>query len=374
MINFRSKLDRNIPQVQKKLLTTFVIMFLIICLFLISSHHFLKKQVNNRTGINIPNGINSLEKIKLGGIDQWILIRGWNRSNPVLLFLHGGPGAPLFTYARDIGVKAKLEQHFTLVYWEQRATGKSFSLSIPEESMTIEQLVSDASELTQILKDRFKVPKIFLVGRSWGSLIGLLTAKRYPELFYAYIGIGQIVDPLENDRISYQYTIEIAERSGNEKALNDLRNIGEPPFNFKELIIQRKWLTKFYKNMMAEKFNNKPQNHLKKLLSTPEYSLIDIIKMGLDPFFSIKHLWNDKFYKTNLFEQIPQIEVPVFFLAGRYDYFTPSEIVENYYHKLTSSKGKHIIWFEKSGHYPELEEPKKFYDVMINKVLREISD
>ncbi|MBC8484611.1 MAG: alpha/beta hydrolase [Bacteroidetes bacterium] len=374
MINFRSKSDRNITQVQKTLLTTFVTIFLIICLSLIISHHFLKKQVNDRTGINTPNGINSLEKIKLGGIDQWILIRGWNRSNPVLLFLHGGPGAPLFTYARDIGVKAKLERHFTLVYWEQRATGKSFSLSIPEESMTIEQLVSDAFELTEILKDRFKVPKIFLVGRSWGSLIGLLTAKRYPELFYAYIGIGQIVDPLENDRISYRYTIGIAERSGNEEALNDLRNIGEPPFNFKELIIQRKWLTEFYKNMMAEKFNNNPQNHLKILLSTPEYSLIDILKMGLDPFFSIKHLWNDKFYKTNLFEQIPQIEVPVFFLAGRYDYFTPSEIVENYYHKLTSSKGKHIIWFEKSGHYPELEEPKKFYEIMINKVLREISD
>lgn len=374
MINFRSKSDRNITQVQKKLLTTFVTIFLIICLSLIISHHFLKKQVNDRTEINTPNGINSLEKIKLGGIDQWILIRGWNRSNPVLLFLHGGPGAPLFTYARDIGVKAKLEQHFTVVYWEQRATGKSFSLSIPEESMTIEQLVSDAFELTQILKDRFKVPKIFLVGRSWGTLIGLLTAKRYPELFYAYIGIGQIVDPLENDRISYRYTSEIAERLGNEEALNDLRNIGEPPFNFIELIIQRKWLTKFYKNMMAEKFNNKPQNHLKKLLSTPEYSLIDILKMGMDPFFSIKHLWNDKFYKTNLFEQIPQIEVPVFFLAGRYDYFTPSEIVENYYHKLSSSKGKHIIWFEKSGHYPEVEEPKKFYEIMINKVLREISD
>ena len=369
MLKFKPKLLSNISVIQKWVIPTILIFFIVLWTGFFAYHKYLQNQVKKRTDIIKPKGINSLEKINLGGIDQWVLIRGWEKSNPVLLFLHGGPGAPLFTYAREIGVTAKLEQHFVMVYWEQRGTGKSFSHSIPLESMTIEQLISDTFELSKILIDRFKVHRIYIVGRSWGSLIGLFTAKRHPELFYAYIGIGQMVYPLENDSISYQYTLKIAERFRNEEALKDLKKIGDPPYGYEELIIQRKWLTGFYEVMMAEKFNKKRINYRKKLLSTPEYSLIDIFKMGMDPFFSIKCLWNNEFYKVNLFNEVPQIGIPVFFLAGRYDYFTPSEIIENYYQKLHASKGKYFIWFELSGHYPELEEPEKFNDVMVNKIL-----
>ena len=369
MVEFKPKLLSNISSIQKWVIPIILIFFIVLWTGFFAYHKYLQNQVKKRTDIIKPKGINSLEKINLGGIDQWVLIRGWEKSNPVLLFLHGGPGAPLFTYAREIGVTAKLEQHFVMVYWEQRGTGKSFSHSIPLESMTIEQLISDTFELSKILIGRFKVPRIYIVGRSWGSLIGLFTAKRHPELLYAYIGIGQMVYPLENDSISYQYTLKIAERFRNEEALKDLKKIGDPPYGYEELIIQRKWLTGFYEVMMAEKFNKKRVNYRKKLLSTPEYSLIDIFKMGMDPFFSIKCLWNSEFYKVNLFNEVPQIGIPVFFLAGRYDYFTPSEIIENYYQKLHASKGKYFIWFEHSGHYPELEEPEKFHDVMVNKIL-----
>ncbi|MCH7732242.1 MAG: alpha/beta hydrolase [Candidatus Marinimicrobia bacterium] len=353
--------------IQIPILASFVVLWL--SLFIYQKH--LQNRVKEETTIITPDGINSLEKITLGGIDQWVLIRGWSKSNPVLLFLHGGPGAPLFTYAREIGVKAKLEQHFVMVYWEQRGTGKSFSPNIPEESMTIEQFISDTHELVELLRYRFKAPKIFLVGRSWGSIIGIFTAKRHPELFYAYVGIGQIVNSLENDKISYQFTLETAARLGNEKALKDLEEIGPPPYDYKKLIIQRKWLTEFSKIIMAEKTGKDYpiSNSRIKLLSTPEYSLIDILKMGINPYFSIKHLWDDEYYRINLFEQVPQMELPVYFLAGRYDYFTPSEIVEHYYQKLIAPKGKHFIWFENSGHEPEFEETEKFYDIMVNKVL-----
>jgi len=372
MVKFKPKLLSNITAIQKWVIPIILIFFIALWTGFFAYHKYLQNQVKKRTDITAPNSISSLEKINLGGIDQWVLIRGWEKSNPVLLFLHGGPGAPLFTYAREIGVTAKLEQNFVMVYWEQRGTGKSFSHSIPEESMTIEQLISDTFELSKIMIDRFKVHRIYIVGRSWGSLIGLFTAKRRPELFYAYIGIGQMVYPLENDSISYQYTLKIAERFRNEEALKDLKKIGDPPYGYEELIIQRKWLTGFYEVMMAEKFNKKRINYRKKLLSTPEYSLIDIFKMGTDPFFSIKYLWNNEFYKVNLFNEVPQIGIPVFFLAGRYDYFTPSEIIENYYQKLHASKGKEFIWFEHSGHYPELEEPEKFHDVMVNKILGKV--
>jgi len=372
MVKFKPELLRNISAIQKCVIPIILILFITLWTGFFAYHKYLQNQVKKRTNIITPDGISFFEKINLGGIDQWVLIRGLEKSNPVLLFLHGGPGAPLFTYARDIGVTAKLEQHFVMVYWEQRGTGKSFSHSIPLESMTIEQLISDTFELSKILINRFKVSRIYIFGRSWGSLIGLLTAKRHPELFYAYVGIGQMVYPLENDSISYQYTLKIADKFGNEEALKSLKKIGNPPYNYEEIIIQRKWLTGFYEVMMSEKFNKKRINYRKKLLSTPEYSLIDIFKMGINPFFSIKCLWNDEFYKVNLFNEVPQIGIPVFFLAGRYDYFTPSEIVENYYQKLQASKGKDFIWFERSGHHPELEEPDKFHNVMVNKILGKV--
>jgi len=287
-----------------------------------------------------------------------------------MLFLHGGPGAPLFTYARDVGVKAKLEQHFVMVYWEQRGTGKSYSPSIPVESMRLEQFISDTRELVEKLKQRFNKEKIFLLGRSWGSLIGILCAQRYPGLFYAYIGNGQIVHPLINDKISYEYTLETAVRIGNDKAIEDLKAIGPPPYTYKELAIQRRWLTKFDKESMKQKKGDEYPglSSRKRLLSTPEYSLIDIIIMGLDPYFSTKHLWDEEFYNINLFEQVSSLDVPVYFLAGRYDFFTPSEIVEQYFNILTAPKGKKLIWFENSGHEPEIEEPEKFKDILVNEI------
>jgi len=357
---------------KNKNLLIYLLLFLILWTTFFVYHKYLQNQLKNQTKILTSEGIDSLEKIILGGIEQWILIRGWDRSNPVVLFLHGGPGAPLFTYARDIGVDARLEQHFVMVYWEQRGTGKAFSRSIPKNSMTIEQFVSDSYELSKMLKHRFGVSKIILVARSWGSLIGLMVVHQYPELFYSYVGIGQMIHPLENDKISYECAIKLAQDFGNQKAITELKKVGYPPYGFEKLNIQRRWLTKVYRKLMAEKFNISRPSHWKKLLSTPEYTFMDILKMGFDPDFSARHLWNEEFYQINLFEQIPKIDVPVYFLAGRYDYFTPSEIVEDYYQKLIAPNEKYLIWFKKSGHNPEREEADKFYDVMINKVLAPI--
>ena len=136
-----------------------------------------------------------------------------------------------------------------------------------------------------------------------------------------------------------------------------------------DLLIQRKWLTLFYQKIQPTR--NLP-NYRTKLLSTPEYTLIDILRMGIDPYFAIKHLWNDQFYKMNLFNKISRINIPVCFLAGRHDYFTPSEIVETFFHKLEAPEGKDLIWFEHSGHNPETDEPLKFNHVMIKNVMQKI--
>ena len=358
--------------IRKYYLFIALIVFALLWASLFAYQKYLQNQTRERTDISSINGINSLEKISIGGVEQWILIRGWDQSNPVLLFLHGGPGAPLFSYARRIGFYTGLEENFVMVYWEQRGTGKSFSFSIPEESMTIEQFISDTHELAKILKDRFNVAKIFLVGRSWGSLIGLQTVSHYSELFHAFVGIGQLVQPLLNDSLSYEYTLQLAQRYGDTAEIEELKSIGYPPYNSEKATRQRKWLTKYDELFMREKFNRHRPDYRAHLLSTPEYSLWDVLMMGIDPFYSSRHLWNEKYYQYNLFEQIPEIEIPVYFLHGRYDYFTPGELVEKYYQHLSAPKGKTMIWFEKSGHEPEFHEPGKFRKVMVKEVLKKV--
>ncbi len=357
-----------------KFLIIVFLLFLSFWTFVFLSQQYWQYIAKKNSRIPDSTGINSLEKVTLGGVDQWILIRGLDRSKPVLLFLHGGPGSALFPCARDLGVGLNLEKHVVMVYWEQRGTGKSFSSSIPVGSMTIEQLVNDTVELTHILIERFHKQKIILVGRSFGSLIGIKAAAKHPELYHSYTGIGQMVWPLKNDSLSFDHTMALARQYDNKKAITELQQTGYPPYIPKQLLVQRRWLTVFYDKMMAEKFNIRPRNQWKTLLATPEYTLPDILRMGMDPFFSINHLWNDKFYRINLFVQIPRIETPVYLITGQYDYFTSPDLVTEYYQKLDAPEGKFLIRFEKSGHQPESEQPDKFYDVMVNQVFLNVEE
>ena len=139
-----------------------------------------------------PGGIDRLEQVELGGVRQWISIRAADPHAPVLLFLHGGPGSANLAKLR-LQVP-QLEKHFVVVTWDQRGAGKSASLGFDYSTLSIEQMVSDAHELVTYLKTRFGVEKIYLMGFSWGTVIGLSLADRYPQDFYAYIAVSQIVD------------------------------------------------------------------------------------------------------------------------------------------------------------------------------------
>jgi pimeloyl-ACP methyl ester carboxylesterase len=316
--------------------------------------------------------INSFEKLKIGGIDQWVLVRGQQPEQPLLLILYGGPGVPLFPRVKDFGERVGLERIFTVAYWEQRGTGKSYSSGIPPESMTIEQFVADTLELADYLRSDFAASKICLLGESWGTVIGLLAVARAPECFHAYVGTGQVVHMLEADRISYSFVCQEAARRNNTKALRQLEQIGPPPYGVKEVMIERKWVGAFG----GARHIGKPQSvpgAVLELLKTPQYSWGDILKVALHPFFSLKHLL-DQLYQVNFFEQIPHVDIPVYFLEGRYDYTTPPQVVEKYFERLEAPKGKHFMWFENSAHFAFLEEPEKFYEVMANHVLKEVTE
>jgi pimeloyl-ACP methyl ester carboxylesterase len=323
--------------------------------------------VRRQTRITSANGVESLEKIRLGGVDQWISVRGWNKSNPVMLFLHGGPGAGDIITARNTDIA--LARHFVVVRWDQRGAGKSYSSKIPIDSMNIEQFVSDTIELVERLRDRFNVSRIYLVGHSWGSELGILAVDRHPEYFHSFVGIGQLVDVRENEIISYQFALDKAAESGNQKALRKLKKIGPPPHDYKKLLIQRKWLEKF------------GGVHHKKEISfayfcrigavSPDITLYDGFRYLRGQYFSLEHMWEKELYRINLFTSVPKIDVPIYFFLGRYDYNTPSEIVERYCEQLQAPKGKTVIWFENSAHIIPHEEPELFCDMLVNKVLKE---
>ncbi len=317
-------------------------------------------KIKNADGKVPPNSIASLEKVKIKGIDQCLLIRGHDVNNPLLLFLHGGPGSP------EMGLaylsQRRAEEYFTIVHWDQRGAGKSFSKKIPAETLNVEQFISDTHELVQLLKSRFNKEKIYLLGHSWGSVLGTLVVQRYPDLFHAYIGMGQVVNMIENENISYKYTLDAAKKAGNNKVVNKLETL-DPPYidDIKALRFQRKWLARYGGALHDEK---SMMVMIKKGFLSPEYSLRDLPRFIKGSLRTAKAMW-EELADINFIEQVPELKVPVYFFEGRYDYQVPFELAEKFYEKLKAPKKK-LIWFEKSGHCPNFEEPEKFQDALIS--------
>ncbi|MBW2366610.1 MAG: alpha/beta hydrolase [Deltaproteobacteria bacterium] len=355
-----------IKTVLKYVLIPVLLLCAVIFVFGIAYHSHVQHKFQAETKITASGGTDSLERVTLGGLEQWILLRGHDKTNPVLLFLHGGPGSTMMPWHRTF--HTQLEAHFTVVHWDQRGAGKSFDSDIAPVSMTIEQFISDTRELVELLTRRFNAPKVYLVGHSWGSELGTHVVKRYPELFYAYVGLGQVVDNLEAEGISYRFAVEKAEELGNEKAIRELGEIGPPPYDMEESM--RKW--EFVAELGGVFRSSLSINSFFKLgLKSPDYSLGDWLKFYRGIFFSQEHMYDQINNDTHFFVQIPKIEIPVYFFLGRYDYVTPFEIAERYYQALDAPAGKQIVWFENSGHMVPYEEPVKFCDILINKVLKE---
>lgn len=327
-----------------------------------------QNRVANATKITTQGGIDLLGNVMLGSEEQWVLIRGKKQTNPVLLYLHGGPGSFVIPRARDFG--RLLEEDFVVVYWDQRGSGKSYRSGISDNSMNLDQFIEDTRELVEVLRRRFNVPKIYLVGNSWGAALGALTVEKYPDLFYAYLGTGQLVNTAKADSISYAFTLSEARSTGNNEALRELTSMGEPPWEYEEMAKQQKWLRRFGGTIYKEKdtTGNFLSDFMGKMLLSPEYSLMEIIENSMDPDFAVRNLWDD-IADINLMEQVQKIDIPVYFIAGRHDYNTPSELVAEYHEMLEAPAGKSLIWFENAAHMPEFENPQQFYSVMVDSVL-----
>jgi pimeloyl-ACP methyl ester carboxylesterase len=320
------------------------------------------KRVENTTGIA------EIEKVSLGGVDQTISIRGDNLANPILLLLHGGPGFSELLFFRSYN--SDLEKSFVVVNWDQRGAGLSYSPTIAPESMNIAQFVSDAHTLVGMLKNRFGKKKIFLLGHSWGSILGVTLAHDYPEDFYAYVGVGQFTNLMDNERVSFRYTLDKALADKNQPAVDALRRIehGYPSRDrdaIKSLVMQRRWLAHyggvFYGDMNYQK--------LFAGIRAEEKSQYNSEQSSEGEEFSMNSLW-PQLFDVNLNVNDTDFKIPVYILAGKADYNTPFELAKNYFGKIHAPQ-KEFIWFEKSGHFIPFEEPEKFNALMRDRILKE---
>lgn len=331
----------------KKIIYSLLILVLVSCTSL--------QEVNTETKKYSSSGYVEVRDSK-----QYVKIKTEDINKPILLYLHGGPGGAM-TPLTNLYFQ-KLEKEFTVVLWDQRGAGKSYDGKIPDEYQTIDSFVEDANVLTNYLKKKFNKEKIYVIGNSWGSLLGMKLIHKYPENFHAYIGTGQVVDMNENFKVSYDLLLDEAKEKGYKYRESYLEKLGRPEIDGTKG--KDKKINKYFKYMTRR------TRHSNTTFIEPEFR--GIVLMGTvayNPFIiqfkylGYKKLWNE-IEKVDLKEEITKVEVPVYFALGRQDFHTPYTLAEEYLNILKAPK-KELIWFENSAHAPELDESKKFAEVLV---------
>ncbi len=308
----------------------------------------------------VPGSIAHVGYLRLGGLDQWVMIRGENVANPPLILLYGGPGLTETGFFRHFN--APLEKIFTVVYWDQRGSGKSFDRRIPRSSMTVEQFIADLDQLVDAVRKRIGKSKVAIYGHSWGSALGVLYAARFTDKVGAYVGSGQVGDWAAGEMSSYAYALAEARRLENRKALRKLSAIGPPPHTAKTLWTERTSLQRLEGQLDLRVMWNAGRI----LLGRPESSILDLPNLMRGFRFSLDAMWAEV-SKLNLIERVPELRMPVFFFLGRRDHWVPPETSVAYFEAL-KAPSKKLVWFEESGHEPFVDEPEKFNAAMAHLV------
>ncbi len=320
--------------------------------------------ITDASGRPIPGSIATLEKVNLNGSEQWISIRAKDAHKPILLFLAGGPGGTDMAVTRI--ALGGLEDHFVVVNWDQSGAGKSFD-AVSHSELTPERYIEDAHALTLYLRERFGKEKIYVLGESWGSVLGIWLVQRYPELYYAFIGTGQMVAFKENDVLCYEFALQWARERGDTAKVDQLLRLGPPPY-YGTGVAQKEatFLLDTYEYMNQNPAVIRAGNTLRDMAGQ-EYGLYDkanYVRGAVETLDAVyPQLWD-----VDLRQQAVQLQVPVYILKGRHDVNAPTTLTEEYF-QLLSAPHKELVWFDRSGHNPWISEPGKFVDIMVNTVL-----
>ena len=332
---------------------------------------YLQHKIAEERAVRSPNGISSLERVRIGGIDQWIEVRGQDVNNPILLFIHGGPGIAFIPLAGSF--QGPWEKNFTVVQWDQRGAGKTFASNdraLQRRTMNVPQMEQDTLEVVNYLRSRFKRDKIFVVGHSWGSVLGLWLAHEHPETIYAYVGVGQVVNMQENAEIVYRDDLQEAHRRHNDEAIKELEGIAPYPtanVDSGKMFVANKWAGELLGPRPNGKAFADVGRILSSLVSAPEYSLADDYGF-LRGLSASRDALAPELKKIDLNRLGPDFGVPIFFFEGRQDPYCRPSLVQKYSETIRSPRTE-LVWFDSSGHFPFFEEKQKFADELLQRLL-----
>lgn len=321
-----------------------------------------------RGAIIAPNGIDTAEAVPIGGLEQWITVRGRDLDNPVLLFLHGGPGFPSMPVAWSF--QTPWEEYFTVVQWDQRGAGRTFAANdsaAVAPTLTVERMIADAEEMVLHLRRRYGKEKIVLAGHSWGSVLGLELARRHPEWFHAYVGMSQAVDVPANEREGYDSLVARATRAGDTEALAELQALAPYPeadgaIPVAELYTQRKWLRRYDGYTWREE-----DDHYYDLVRlSPDYGDAEVAAFGPGIAFSFEALWPQ--FTTKDFWDVTELKLPVILMHGAHDLTVSYTLAERWFDRLRAPSKK-FIRFDQSAHMIMMEEPGKTFLHLVQDVL-----
>ena len=309
-----------------------------------------------------PNGIDEARYVEVGGIQQWITIRGEDRNNPVLLFLHGGPGDATNPWGYA-GFRLWLK-HFTVVQWDQRGAGRTFgkNADASPQTITVARMTQDGVELADLLRKQLRKDKIILVGHSWGSILGVHMVKARPDLFYAFVGTGQVADPATSYTVAYGELLKKAETLKDERASRELREIGPPPYsNGRGYGVQRKW-SNLFEGADAFIFSM-----VGFALTAPGYTLRDVNDWFDGQGVSAERLVPQT-SELDAKTLVGDFAVPVFVIQGAEDFTTPTSLARSFVGSIRAP-AKAFVAIEGGGHFAVFMKSSAFLDELVSRVL-----
>lgn len=319
------------------------------------------------------NSISEKTWVTINGVKQGMIIRGKNTNNPVLLFLHGGPGMPeyFFIESKDIG----LEDHFTVCYWEQRGCGLSYTGGMSGDSITVDQLVSDTNEIARYLADRFGQDQIYLMAHSWGTFIGIQAAASAPKLYHSYIGIGQVVNTPESERLAYEWMLTQYQAMDNERRVKQLE-----AYDVLNAQPNTALLPYFQSTLRDQTMHELGIGTTHKMNSVITGIFLPVMTCHAYTLSEKIYIWRakaflrsdtellDQLFTTNVPDIVPELQIPSYFMSGAYDLTVNHDLSAEYCEQL-KAPAKGFYTFEQSAHSPFYEEPEQFMKVMTQDVL-----
>jgi pimeloyl-ACP methyl ester carboxylesterase len=310
--------------------------------------------------------IDTLEPVPLGGVTQWIRTRGTSAANPVLLLMQQGPGLPIINEARDWERRLGLEQDFTVVYWDQRGTGRSVrrpARGRDRFEITPELMVSDTVALLELLRDRYGRPAL-IAGFSFGATYAAQAAVLRPDLVAGIVATGMDINIPLAEKHTYDWALAAARERGNRRAVKQLEKIGPPPhLDTRRFTTRARWAANFGGVTVGATFASIGRTVAASLLRSRDYSPAGALR-ALRGIATSQAALLPRLADTDLLATMPRLDVPIVIVQGRLDQVAPGAAAQRFYDALTAPS-KELVWFEHSAHTPQYDEPAKFREVLM---------